>query len=350
MKKNLKVIISAFYLLVIIASNTYPDVLRSVLLENFTSTTCGPCASNNPGLKAWMESHWVNLVAVSYHVWYPAPGDPMYNYNPSPCQTRNSYYAVPGIPYGKMMGAQTYLGSPFPWSNLDFYYTYWSGQTTPAGMTLTDTRIPGDSIRCDIVVTNYSNLPSGNYALRVFVVERRILYASPPGSNGETDFRNVFRACLPNIQGTQVPLAAGTYNFQFKYKLDMVVWRDTSIYTIAFIQNDNDKSVLNSTRQGVLLGIDPYINTVPSGYSLKQNYPNPFNPTTTISFDLPKDQTVTLKVYDMLGNEVKTMVEGYHRAGTYNMSFDASGFASGIYFYTLKTDSFTETKKMILVK
>jgi len=80
------------------------------------------------------------------------------------------------------------------------------------------------------------------------------------------------------------------------------------------------------------------------------NYPNPFNPTTVISYQLPKDGIVIVKVYDILGKEVKSLVNEYKSAGNYTVSFDASHLASGIYFYQLRAGNFISTKKMLLLK
>jgi hypothetical protein len=91
-------------------------------------------------------------------------------------------------------------------------------------------------------------------------------------------------------------------------------------------------------------------NKIPEVYSLSQNYPNPFNPTTNIQFTLPKDGNASLKIYDMVGNEVATYLEGFVKAGTYNAVIDGSNWASGVYFYRLTTSEFTDTKKMTLVK
>ena len=91
-------------------------------------------------------------------------------------------------------------------------------------------------------------------------------------------------------------------------------------------------------------------NTTATQFNLSQNYPNPFNPTTNIHFSVPKDGTVSLKVYDMLGNIVDTYVDGFMKTGTYNAEVDASNWASGVYFYTLRTGNFIETKKMSLIK
>lgn len=91
------------------------------------------------------------------------------------------------------------------------------------------------------------------------------------------------------------------------------------------------------------------INT-PTEYVLEQNYPNPFNPATTISYSIREKGLVNLKVFDILGNEVKVLLNGEQEAGFYKFEFDASNLASGIYFYTLQAGDFVSTKKMILLK
>jgi hypothetical protein len=89
---------------------------------------------------------------------------------------------------------------------------------------------------------------------------------------------------------------------------------------------------------------------LPMAYSLEQNYPNPFNPTTTIEFALPKQAKVTLKVYNLLGQEVATLVNGTLGAGRYTSEFDAAKLASGTYIYRLSADDFIKTSKMLLIK
>ena len=89
---------------------------------------------------------------------------------------------------------------------------------------------------------------------------------------------------------------------------------------------------------------------VPQSFELGQNYPNPFNPTTIISFSLPEPGNVSLKVYNVLGQEVETLVSGYRDAGIHTVDFDASRMASGVYFYRITTDNFSESRKMMLLK
>jgi hypothetical protein len=98
------------------------------------------------------------------------------------------------------------------------------------------------------------------------------------------------------------------------------------------------------------------VEVVPNEYELSQNYPNPFNPSTKIRFTIPvtlsgvEGSFVTLKVYDVLGNEAATLVNEEKPAGSYEVEFEASSLTSGIYFYKLKSGNFVETKKMILLR
>ena len=89
---------------------------------------------------------------------------------------------------------------------------------------------------------------------------------------------------------------------------------------------------------------------VPMEFSLAQNYPNPFNPSTSIEYTVPSNEYVTLKVYDVLGNTVSTLVNENKEAGKYNVTFDASNLTSGIYFYSIQAGKFNQVKKMMLVK
>jgi serine protease AprX len=100
----------------------------------------------------------------------------------------------------------------------------------------------------------------------------------------------------------------------------------------------------------VPIGITSNSNEIPSAFKLYNNYPNPFNPNTKIKFDIPKSTFVKLIVYDVLGREVETLVNTDLKAASYEVDFYASKYASGIYFYKLETASFTDIKKMILIK
>ena len=107
----------------------------------------------------------------------------------------------------------------------------------------------------------------------------------------------------------------------------------------------------DSARDKFLVSVpEPYAGTVPGEFTLAQNYPNPFNPTKQIMYGLPQQSRVRLTIYNVLGQEVATLVDEEQEAGSYQVRFDARGLASGIYFYRLQAGEFVETKNLLLVK
>ncbi len=99
------------------------------------------------------------------------------------------------------------------------------------------------------------------------------------------------------------------------------------------------------------VGLISNTNEIPKEFKLSQNYPNPFNPSTNIKFSVPKESNVQLRIYDISGREILTLVNEKLKAGNYSLKWNASSYSSGVYFYRITTDAgFTETRKMILVK
>jgi hypothetical protein len=137
----------------------------------------------------------------------------------------------------------------------------------------------------------------------------------------------------------------------------------TSTYSVDFDENGNlysqshygwtiEKWGYNGTLPTIDIGtsVKQVDRTIPSSFTLRQNYPNPFNPSTTIEFSVPSSGQVQLTVFNLLGEEVATLVNGYTTAGTYQVSFDAQNLPSGMYVYTLRTEGFASTKKMLLLR
>ena len=148
------------------------------------------------------------------------------------------------------------------------------------------------------------------------------------------------------------PIYIGYYtdSFHFSGWLDEI-----AIYDVALT-----KDIIKKHYNNGLLG-KPYCDqfsetevennkNIPINYSLEQNYPNPFNPSTLITFSIPNSGNVKLEVYNILGEHVSTLVNGFLNAGIYNKIFNAENLSSGVYFYTLQSNNFLSTKKMILEK
>ena len=115
-------------------------------------------------------------------------------------------------------------------------------------------------------------------------------------------------------------------------------------YSYRLKQLDNDGTFKYSEP------VEVTINQIPNDYSLNQNYPNPFNPSTTIAYDIPKTSLVRISVYDILGKEIKLLVNTEKNSGHYEIIFDAKELAGGIYYYSIRTGEFSQSKKMILLK
>jgi hypothetical protein len=135
----------------------------------------------------------------------------------------------------------------------------------------------------------------------------------------------------------------GTTNSPKEYSFQDKTFRDGK-YTYRLKQIDRDGKFKYSQ------SVEVEISIVPKVFALEQNYPNPFNPTTIIRYDIPKDTRVKIVVFDMLGRQVKTLVDEETSSGRYKVQFNASDLSSGVYFYRLLTSDFIQTKKLLLMR
>jgi len=158
-----------------------------------------------------------------------------------------------------------------------------------------------------------------------------------------------------------IDLFAGTGKGVFMYNNKSSNWTqvndglsNTNILSLCVFNTNifagTDSSIWMRPLSEVITGVEKNKNNLPTSFSLWQNYPNPFNPVTTISFSIPKTGFVTLKVYDILGRDIATLVKEYRPAGNYSIKFDGSKTTSGVYFYRLQSGNYTETKKLLLIK
>ena len=111
-----------------------------------------------------------------------------------------------------------------------------------------------------------------------------------------------------------------------------------------------DGTILRTTNGGATFVEEEEIDEIPTKFLLSQNYPNPFNPSTSIQYAVSSRQFVTLKVYDILGNEIETLVNEEKSTGTYEITGYAENLPSGVYFYKMTGGNYSETKKMLLLK
>ncbi|MBL7129162.1 MAG: T9SS type A sorting domain-containing protein [Ignavibacteria bacterium] len=224
-----------------------PGVKRKVLFEAYTNTFCSPCASQNPLLDAFIQSKFDTIIAVKHHTWWPGITDPMYTANINQNNVRTYYYGISAVPTMMADGVIKQVGG-YNNTTLQNHLNTRLAIASPLSLTVTDTRLPGDTIKASVTLQVVSPLPSkGVFRLRVYSIERKISYATPPGSNGETIFYDVFREGYPTTEGVIIPKTSGTYNYEFKYKRQ-TNWIDSMMFTSVFVQNDNTKEALNCAK------------------------------------------------------------------------------------------------------
>lgn len=188
------------------------------------------------------------------------------------------------------------------------------------------------SVNGNIVTLNWVTASEVNN--RGFEIERAS--ASNSNSNNGTSPLQVFEK-IGFVEGEGTTTNLTYYSFE-----DSDLSSGTYNYRIKQIDFDGKFRYLNLDESIEILS--------PITFELSQNYPNPFNPSTKISWQSPVGSHQIIKVYDVLGNEVKTLVNEYKPAGSYEVEFDASGLASGVYYYQLRAGEFMQTKKMVLVR
>jgi len=189
---------------------------------------------------------------------------------------------------------------------------------------------------------------SFDYALSIAVDGSENVYVTGVSGIG---MNNDYATIKYNSSGIQawVQRYNGPVN-GFDYAHSLAVDGSGNVYVTGISTGSGTSLDYATIKYSQLTGISQTNNTIPEKFSLSQNYPNPFNPITVIRYSLIENRFLTLKVYDILGNEVATLVNEKQNAGSYSVDFDGSNFPSGIYFYKLQTDNFSETKKMTIIK
>jgi hypothetical protein len=269
----------------------------------------------------------------------------------------------------------------------DYYFAYNTNNGYYKGSALWISKNAGTAYKIadSNNVPNTTYLPSGGWAGITGIdhpsigwsADGNVLYCAYSVATADTGLRgwntrDIFLSCSTNdgvtwrtpIRVTNTPLIDEGYvsisrvnpgNSPTTYAVHMVYMKDPGDGPSSF---NGTGTTLPATRNWEIyrkisqptVGIEIVSTEVPQKYSLSQNYPNPFNPVTNIKFDITKKGFVSLKIFDLSGKEISSLVNEVLSTGSYQFSFDGSNLASGVYFYSIKSGDFRETKKMMLIK
>lgn len=215
---------------------------RMLLAEGFTSTTCGPCAAQNPAFDALLHANTDKITAIKYHMSWPAPGnDPMYLHNTVDNNARRSYYNINSVPHVYLSG-NIFHGTPSQINQTMLN----NHANQPADFDIKlQHRLSTDQDSLYVTMLIKANVAvSGSLIAHIAVIEEEVHFTSAPGTNGEKDFYNVMKALIPTRNGTVLP------NFEAnEYVIIEAGWKLANVYNIselaavAFVQNNTTKYV-----------------------------------------------------------------------------------------------------------
>ena len=361
----MKTFMMSFFIIVLLSVLTFAQEEKNVLVEGFLNAHCPLCPPAHTALDQYNQNSAnadkVNF--IHYDMVYPYSDDPLYQYNKSDSDGRNSFYNPSGIT------PIVFFDGIRQGSN----YSSWGSQLdalleseSPIKIVLTGSR-SDNSFDIKAEVSRSGDVADNNLTINFVLVEN----VNYQGRNGVAYHRNVMRKMVTSPTGESFSIAMGeTKPVDKKIDIDTDNLIMENLSVVVFIQSSSSKTVYQSgtiTYSELTITDVTTTNEIPSEYSLEQNYPNPFNPTTKIRYTiapptLPEGEAsvgtsfmkfITLKVYDILGNEIATLVNEEKPAGDYEVEFGRNlihQIPSGVYFYTMNAGSFTQTKKMLLLK
>ncbi|MEO8666120.1 MAG: Omp28-related outer membrane protein [Ignavibacteria bacterium] len=341
-------------------SNSYSGP-RNVLVEFCTGTWCGYCPCGDAALVT-LQHQFPRTLAIAYH---GASTDPWQTFNgfevrsllgfsayPTAIIDRGNTPSNPYVTYEQWYGMVETRYNSSPNSNVDITVTSKSYDESSRALNLTINSTPLSTL-------------TGQYKISVVLVEDNVVYpqnyyavCGTAGYHNDYIHHDIARNMINGPTGEDLNTEA-TWNANevITKNISTTVdasWSPMNCRVIVFVYLDNAVLALGNVEQAISEGIVTTgignENETPVSYLLSQNYPNPFNPVTHIKFSLPNDGKVSFKIYDIFGKEVDSYIDGFMNKGSYNVEFNASNLSSGVYFYVLKTDNFTDKKKMILVK
>ncbi|MDP2188617.1 MAG: T9SS type A sorting domain-containing protein [Sphingobacteriaceae bacterium] len=312
-----------------------------VVFEHFTNASCGPCATQNPGLEAVMNNNKLKATSLKYHVSWPGV-DPMYSFNPTDPTARVNYYGVSGVPAVRLGANASMSPSQVTQTVIDNYHN-----NMPNAFTYTvNTRIENNTLFVDGSVIRNIGINSNDLVLHIAVVEDPINYATPPGTNGEKDFPMVVRKLLPNQNGTNLGNGETATPFNYNYPLPSSFLQDR-LFVVVFVQANASKIAYKGAKikAGASLASSVKNDALISGSF--EVYPNPVSSQAVLNFNLVRDSEVAVEIMNISGQLVHRLNLGDLFAGTHSHTVDLSHLAAGMYYVKTSMNDQVEIKRIV---
>lgn len=338
--KKITLLVSTF-----IGLAAFGQTQRTVLVEEFTQASCGPCAQANPSFNKTLTTNEAKAVSIKYQTSWPGV-DPMNAQNKTDVATRVTYYNVTGVPDASQDGAKTVSPDQITTTTITKEY----GVASPFTLDVTQ-QINGkqDSIDIEITVGGAKDFTTaGPFYLRVALIEKTITFSKAPGSNGEKEFYSVMRKMYPSATGTSLATTwtkGQTKKVSFKVPIPSYIYNKAQLGVIAFLQTDNDKVVQQAAKSvNVITGIEDA--TIPASTANVIVFPNPMTDAATVGIQLFESNTVNMQVVNTLGQTVLTDNLGQLNIGEQTFALNTSSLKPGLYFLNVYVGQHLITQKI----
>jgi hypothetical protein len=320
---------------------------RFVIFEHFTSSNCPPCGTFNPPYEALLDNNSDKTLNVSYHVWWPADTDPMYNFYPDAALERVDYYGNVFAPWTWMDGADA-GGLPAVTQDVidvraDFPAIYQIDATAEVALANNELTITG-------TVTSLADYWISNATVHVVVMEEFIPGPNPdPFPNTETEFHHVVRQMLPSELGTTVTAltASATQDINLTWSIPAEV-DPLEVIVAIFVQENVNKEVMQ--------GASVYPTFLPVGLDDEQLasdiqlFPNPATDQTSLRFSLTEANTMNITVVDATGRLMQDLGQELFPAGQHNLEISTADLAAGMYMVVLQGENGRQTQRLNIVR
>ncbi len=346
-----------FALFICLSTFNIYSIPKYTLFEYCTGTWCPTCPCAHRVIKDSILVQFPNTIVVSYHG-QPTSTDPYRNFNGNNILALMSFSSYASATVNRTGAPQT---------RAFWMPTVGSNYNDTASVEIIINKnydIPSRQLTANIQLRALGNL-SGNYYVNYVFAEDSIITVLQNGNGqcpGSSNYRldHVVRDMINGATGELVTNTAWNYNQVINKTVNYSVsntYNPYNSYLIVFVYKDNGGSMnVNTIQQAGKVRVS----NIPVGiiknsevaetYSLQQNYPNPFNPSTNIKFSITEKSYTELSIYNALGERVDNIVSEVLNTGSYEVTWNSGNYPSGVYYYTLKSGSFTKSQKMILIK